>query len=484
MIVVQDRAEPSTAPLRQSLRRRMARAQRHRLLQGYPMAPLLSEVPPGFDPFRGLELDDDRPLLVGVLPHTFCNPRVEGCGFCTFPHEKFEQAAMRRAVDHVEQEIRQTAARVPSLRRRRVEAVYFGGGTANLTPPEELERLCAALESSLDAGGAEVTLEGVPRYFLLRNEALLDVLGAMKVRHRRLSMGVQTFDPEWIRRMGRDAFGDRAVIQTAVESAHRRGFTASADLLFNLPGASLQRALDDVRAACDIGFDQICVYNLVLTADLDTEWARDTSLVSRMADPEGACATWLAVRRTLLDSGYVQTTLTNFERADVAGTARRFCYERASFEPHTYDAIGFGPGGISTFAGRGRDSRREVAKWMNEGTSEAYRLRIAEHGSAAARHFSYSNIDRWLLHLTRGLAKLAIEGTAFEALLGTGPHATFRERLGVLEEAGLLRHREKEMSLTPRGMFFADAVTGFLAEERVRELRPGQELAPVRGHMG
>jgi hypothetical protein len=28
-----------------------------------------------------------RPLLVGVLPHAFCNPKIAGCGFCTFPHE-------------------------------------------------------------------------------------------------------------------------------------------------------------------------------------------------------------------------------------------------------------------------------------------------------------------------------------------------------------------------------------------------------------
>src|SRR5262245_58762419 len=115
-MIVQDRAEPVATPLRQALRRRITRPQRHRLLQGYPMAPLLSPAPPGFDPFNGLDLDDARPLLVGVLPHTFCNPRVKGCGFCTFPHEKFERTAMRRSVDHVEQEIRRTAAAVPSLR--------------------------------------------------------------------------------------------------------------------------------------------------------------------------------------------------------------------------------------------------------------------------------------------------------------------------------------------------------------------------------
>jgi coproporphyrinogen III oxidase-like Fe-S oxidoreductase len=218
-----------------------------------------------------------------------------------------------------------------------------------------------------------------------------------------------------------------------------------------------------------------------LTADLDTEWAKDTSLVDRVPDPEAACLTWLAVRQALLENGYVQTTLTNFERAEVASTPRRFAYERASFEPFRVDAVGFGPGGLSTFAAR--DGGR-VVKWQNEATSETYVARLAEHGSAAARDFVYSGVDRWLLHLTRGLAKLSIEGPGFDALLGMGPHASFRERLGVLEDAGLIRKGERSLSLTPRGMFFADAVTGFLAEERVRELRPGQERKQVHDHMG
>lgn len=482
MIAVQEHPEETRPnPLRNTLRRRMVRPQRHRLLQGYPMAPLLSPVAPGFDPFRGLDLDDERPLLVGVLPHTFCNPRVKGCGFCTFPHEKFEQPAMRRVVEQVAREIEATAAAVPSLGKRRVEAVYFGGGTANLTPPEELASLGAALESSLDVGDAEVTLEGVPRYFLLRSDALLDVLAKMKVRHRRISMGVQSFDPGWIQQMGRDAFGDRTVIRMAVEAAHARGFTVSADLLFNLPGAPTSLALEDVRAACELGFDQICVYNLVLTADLDTEWARDTSLVNRMPEPEKACSTWLAVRDLLLESGFVQTTLTNFERAGVANSRRRFAYERASFQPHAYDAIGFGPGALSTFTSRDRATAR---KWMNEASSAAYSDRRAEHGRAAAGVFDYAPIDLRLLHLTRGLSRLAIDGAAYESFFGVEPHHDFRDRFSVLEDAELIRRRGKTLTLTPEGMFYADAVAGFLSEDRVRELRPGLERRPVHAHMG
>src|SRR5262245_42581446 len=142
--------------IRSELERRMARPQRHRLLQGYPMAPLMRPAPARYDPWSDVELDPSRPLLIGVLPHTFCNPKVRGCGFCTFPHEQLARAPMQRTVERVGAEIDATCAREPSLRTRRVEAVYLGGGTANLTPPADLELLVAKLEAVFDLGGAEL----------------------------------------------------------------------------------------------------------------------------------------------------------------------------------------------------------------------------------------------------------------------------------------------------------------------------------------
>jgi oxygen-independent coproporphyrinogen-3 oxidase len=468
VIIVTNRKHRHRDLLRQELGRRMARPQRHRLLQGYPMAPLMRPVRPRYDPFRALDLDPERPLLIGVLPHTFCNPKVRGCGFCTFPHQKFAREPMRRVVEQVANDIEQTALREPSLRERRVAAVYLGGGTANLTPPDQLQRLCSRLASTFNLGASELTLEGVPRYFLLREQAHLDLLAQTDVRHRRISMGVQTFDPAWLTRMGRDAFGGRDDIQRVVDAAHRRGFTASADLLFNLPGASIEHALADVRTAVEIGFDQICAYNLVLNAELDTEWARDDALVRAMPDADRSLATWLAVRESLLERGYVQTTLTNFERRDMALTSRRFVYELASFDPATYDAIGFGPGAISTFTSR---TRQWGSKWMNIDTSDAYAQAMAEKQIAVAAEFAYPPADLRLLHLTRNLARFSIDRVGYERFFGTDPCSDFPSHFRVLEEARLVRCDSTAIELTPAGMFYADSVAGLLAHQRVDELR-------------
>jgi coproporphyrinogen III oxidase-like Fe-S oxidoreductase len=458
--------------LRHELRRRMARPQRHRLLQGYPMAPLMREAYPNYSPFPP-ELDSSRPLIIGVLPHTFCNPKVQGCGFCTFPHEAFAHEPMKHVVEQVAKEIEHTLRRQPSLRERTIEAVYFGGGTANLTPPEGMKRLVESLASAFDMRGAELTLEGVPKYFLLHKEALLDILADAPVRHRRISMGIQTFDGGWLRRMGRDAFGGMEDIRRVIDSAHRRGFTVSADLLFNLPRTATEHALADVRTAIGLGLDQICVYNLVLTENLPTAWAREDLLVRAMPRGARALETWLAVRELLLQQGYLQTTLTNFERADIAQSPRRFIYELASFDPATRDGLGFGPGALSTFTGR---DRQHVHKWSNLSKSGDFASSMIGGQSATATLFEYGPQDLRLLHLTRNLARLQIDGEAYERFFGTELLKDFPAYFELFEETRLMRFEGRVAHLTPEGMFYADSIAGLLAHQRMTELRQEAQL--------
>src|SRR5262245_59454145 len=85
---------PSDGPVRtaaQELQRRLSRPQRHRLLHGYPLAAAMPQRQQDEEPWEVAYGEPARrQLLVGVLPHPFCNPTVTGCGFCTFPHERYE----------------------------------------------------------------------------------------------------------------------------------------------------------------------------------------------------------------------------------------------------------------------------------------------------------------------------------------------------------------------------------------------------------
>lgn len=462
-----------TDDARASLTRRMRQPQRHRLLQGYPAVPLMREAGPRhFDGSLAgdegrrtpaqpahIELDPSRKLIVGVIPHTMCRPKVRGCGFCTFGQDRYSRARMRHATSSLEVAIEQALrSDRHDFHGRRVEALYFGGGTANLTPLRSLEATTDRLLEALDLAEAELTLEGVPSLFLSRLGAPLRWLARLPVRRARISMGVQTFDPVQLERMGRTHFGDDQLVARVVRNARDKGLGTSGDFLINLPHQTREQMLADVDRAVDVGFEQICIYHLVLYEGMRTAWARDPALLAALPDNERACANWLAVRERLRSRGYRQSTLTNFEREDVHGTPNRFVYEELAYSPAEVDGLGIGRLSISVFV--------DVAQ------RRATKLVRSEHDAElGVLYFPLDAADLELLYLTRTLPRLRWDGPEYAGLFGGTLAQRRGEVLAALVDEGLVEHREGSVELTARGMFFADSIVGVIAEARVAELR-------------
>jgi oxygen-independent coproporphyrinogen-3 oxidase len=465
---------------------RMARPQRHRLLQGYPPLPLMrdaqqpgkwrgldgglrSEVGVVFEP-AWLALDRSRPLLVGVLPHTLCNPRLRGCGFCTFPHERYTRAGCAESVNAVRAQAGQLACE-DGIAGREVAGLYFGGGTANLATMPDLAAIARVLAEKLDLTDAEVTVEGTAVNFRSWPFSPLAQLADFPGRHKRVSIGVQTFAADFLAKMGRERFGDRETVRKVVADAHKRGLTASADLLFNLPGQTLEQALLDVRAAVELGLDQICLYHLVLHDRLGTVWSRDPAMLAALPGQEQACENSCALREALLAAGFVQTTLTNFERASVHAGPSRFVYEDLSFPPEACDGLGIGPMSISTFLDLGKRRGVKLVRGMD---AEARGPNL---------WFPYEEADLRLLFLTRELARTRISRSRHRRLFGTDFVEEHREALQAIADAKLAVVGAEDLALTPRGMFFADSIAGLLSEDRVDALRPLAAAAHTRDHV-
>jgi coproporphyrinogen III oxidase-like Fe-S oxidoreductase len=467
---------------RSYLRGRMEKPQRHRLLHGYPLAAALKRREPG------REEDDlfyvpvaNRGLLVGVLPHPFCNPAVTGCGFCTFPHEKYHADLAAAVVEHVIREVRQRVERQPSLHRRPVDALYFGGGTANLTPPASFRALCRSLAETFDLSAAEITLEGVPAYFLKRQPLLLDILcEELPARHFRLSMGLQTFDEAMLRRMGRLAFGTERTFAEVVELGHRLGFTVSADLLFNLPGQGLEQMRQDVERADAIGLDHLGLYHLVLFRGLGTAWSRDEEMLTGLPSNEEACGNWLNLRELLLSRGFGQTTLTNFERRAFQGDPCRFVYEDHSFHANRFDMLGFGPSAISFAADR---SFRTAHKIVNPDSSSDYLTAVATGRPAWDRYFDYQPLDLRIFHLTRRLAAVSIERDEYEALFGRDVVEEFAEEIEATVAERLVKVTRSTIQPTLRGIFHADSIAALLAWRPIHARRAPLGNDNGRGYM-
>jgi len=402
-----------------------------------------------------------RGLLVGVLPHDFCNPKIAGCGFCTFPHEDFSSRKATVVVESVQQEITSRLSQSSALDRRPVKALYFGGATANLTPADAFRKLCRQLNERLDLRQAEVTLEGVPAHFIKRRPLLLDILQEeLQARHFRISMGVQSFSRSWQIKMGRAGFGDSELFGQVVEMAHSRNITVSGDLLFNLPGQSLSEMLADLAIGSQMGFDQLCLYHLVLFRGLGTVWSRDAELVSSLPDNDAAVTNWQALRDAMLQQDFYQSTLTNFERSAVGNDSRRYIYELCSFEPGSHDMLGFGPSAISYSL---RADGHTALKSMNPESSSEYMQALKTSLPFWSRYFDFDLESFRLLYVTRQLSKLSIQRDAYRALLGTNVLSDFADEWKALSGQKLIEIDDACIRLTARGMFFSDTVASVLS---------------------
>jgi len=145
---------------------------------------------------------------------------------------------------------------------RPLQTIYFGGGTPSLLTPEAVGRLLDGVRERLPlAEDAEVSLEVNPGSI---GAGYFDALMATGVN--RLSIGVQSFNPDALVRLGRIHDGND-VLQT-VAAARAAGFREyNLDLMFGLPGQTVEAAAEDVRRVLELEPTHISDYQLTIEPD-------------------------------------------------------------------------------------------------------------------------------------------------------------------------------------------------------------------------
>ena len=195
-------------------------------------------------------------------------------------------------------------AALPLIWGRPVHTVFIGGGTPSLFSPEAIDRLLGDVRAlvRLDAD-AEITLEANPGTFEKDRFKAFRQAGVT-----RLSIGVQSFNDDHLRALGR--VHDRAQALAAVEEAAGAFDTFNLDLMYALPGQTLLQCETDIRTALGFNPPHISIYHL--TIEPNTVFAKFPPEV-----PEDDDAYAMLDRITEL------TTQQGLERYEVSAYARR-----------------------------------------------------------------------------------------------------------------------------------------------------------------
>ncbi len=154
--------------------------------------------------------------------------------------------------------IRDLESALPQVWGRQVSSVFFGGGTPSLFTAQSIDTILSAIRALLPLElFAEITLEANPGTF--ESQKFIDFRAA---GINRLSIGIQSFNPRHLRLLGR--IHDDSDARRAIEIAGNNFDNVNLDLMYGLPGQSLEEARNDIETALAWGVSHISAYHLTL----------------------------------------------------------------------------------------------------------------------------------------------------------------------------------------------------------------------------
>ena len=147
---------------------------------------------------------------------------------------------------------------LPSVWGRRISSVFIGGGTPSLFSASAIDRLLAAIRARIPlAPDAEITLEANPGTFEREKFTGFRAAGV-----NRLSLGIQSFNPEHLRALGR--VHDENEARAAAEAALTIFGNVNFDLMYALPRQTLAEAKADAATALAFSPPHLSFYQLTL----------------------------------------------------------------------------------------------------------------------------------------------------------------------------------------------------------------------------
>ncbi|SFE10881.1 radical SAM family heme chaperone HemW [Paracidovorax konjaci] len=184
---------------------------------------------------------------------------LKKCPYCDFnSHEAQGGSGDLPEARYLDALMADLEAALPLVWGRTVHSVFIGGGTPSLFSPASIDRLIGDVRARLRLeADAEITLEANPGTFEKDRFRAYRAAGVT-----RLSVGVQSFDDRFLKALGR--VHDRAQALAAVQEAAQAFDTFNLDIMYALPGQTLEDLERDMALALSMAPPHISIYHLTI----------------------------------------------------------------------------------------------------------------------------------------------------------------------------------------------------------------------------
>jgi putative oxygen-independent coproporphyrinogen III oxidase len=308
----------------------------------------------------------------------FCLAKCPYCDFNSHVRERIPQARMVAAL---RRELADEAARIGG---RRLTSIFFGGGTPSLLDPENVALLIADAKALFVADpDIEITLEANPTSIEAGRFA-----GYRDAGVNRVSIGVQSFEPEALKFLGREHSATQAI--QAIELAQQIFPRLSFDLIYARPGQSEAGWRAELRTALCLAADHLSLYQLTIEegTKFHTLYARGAFA---LPEDDLAAALYDATAEEAGRFGLAAYEISNY--AKPGGESR---HNLAYWRYLDYAGIGPGAHGRLTLGG-------ELVATSRHRAPEAWAERVEADGSGATHEDRVTTQERAREALLMGL---------------------------------------------------------------------------------
>ena len=327
---------------------------------------------------------------------------------------------------------------------RTVGSIFIGGGTPSLFPGKAIELLIKGIAARLSlATDCEITLEVNPGSALYQCFAAYRKAGAT-----RLSIGVQSFNDDHLRQLGRIHTSHQA--HTAIEAAQRADFARlNVDLMYGLPQQSAVEALSDVQMALDHGIKHLSHYQL--TIEPHTAFSRSPP---QLPD-EGTLQCQFNSSRAVLQ----QYGLQRYEVSAFA-TAGHRCRHNINYWRYG-DYLGIGAGACSKIT---HPASGTIMRTTKHRSPRVYLAATCGSGATPIAKRTAVTMDERVFEFAMNALRLrdGFRRSQFSRRTGVAI-SSIEPIISTLVSAGLLRCRGQQITTTALGFrFLNDTIAHFL----------------------
>ncbi|HMO75657.1 MAG TPA: radical SAM family heme chaperone HemW [Sphingopyxis sp.] len=361
----------------------------------------------------------------------FCVSKCPYCDFNSHVRESVDQDRWRAALLA---DLRHEAELLPG---RRVSSIFFGGGTPSLMPPATVAAVIAEADALWGlADDCEVTLEANPNSVEVANFAALASAGV-----NRVSIGVQSFDPQVLEFLGRAHSGDEA--RTAIAAAQEHFARVSFDLIYARPGQSPGAWEAELGEALAFGTGHLSLYQL--TIEPGTRFAT-LAAKGDLVIPDGDAAA------DLFDATQAMTRAAGLPRYEVSNHARPGEESRHNLTYWRYgDYAGIGPGAHGRRLAQATERHRKPENFLSAVERNRHGLKVESDLPAQERATEAMLMG---LRLTEGVDLLRVEARS-----GLGRDVFVdAEAVARLVGQGLLRAEGDRLHVTDDGILLLDSI--------------------------